>query len=248
LEQSENISIIISFLAGLSYFLSPCVLPLVPSYISYITGVSFEDLKDLPSNRKVQKITIIHSLLFILGFSFVFITLGASASFLGQLLARHLDIVRRIGGIIITLFGLFIILQPYLVKVPFLLKEKRWILKNRPTGYLGSVLIGISFSAGWTACSTPALAAILFYTSMAKTIATGIFLLAIFSLGLAIPFFLSALAVNMFLGFFDKVKRHLRVIEIVSGALLIIFGILVFTNYLSIISAYFVHWTNWQGI
>jgi len=247
MEQGENISFIISFFAGLSYFLSPCVLPLVPSYLSYITGISLEDLKGERSS-KIQKITIIHSLLFILGFSLVFITLGASASFLGQFLARNLEIVRKIGGIIIILFGLFIILQQYLIKVAFLIRDRRWVFKSRPTGYLGSVLIGISFSAGWTACSTPVLAAILFYTSMAKTVATGIFLLSVFSLGLAIPFFLSALAVNIFLNFFDKVKKYLRIIEIISGVLLIIFGVLVFTNYLSIISAYFVRWTNWQGV
>ena len=247
MEQSENITVIAAFFAGLLYFLSPCVLPLVPSYLSYITGISLEDLKGERS-KKLQKITIIHSLLFILGFSLVFITLGASASFMGQFLARYLDIVRKVGGAIIILFGLFIILQPYLIKMPFLIRDRRWTFKNRPTGYLGSVLIGVSFSAGWTACSTPILAAILTSASMVKTVGTGIFLLTVFSLGLATPFFLSALAVNLFLSFFDKVKKYLRIIEIASGALLIILGILVFTNYFSILSAYFVRWTNWQGI
>jgi len=248
LEQPENISIILSLFAGVSYFLSPCVLPLVPSYLSYITGISLEDLKESGSNRKIQKITLIHSILFIFGFSLVFITLGASASFLGQFLARHLDIVRKVGGIIITLFGLFIILQPYMAKLALLMRDRRLTLKNRPTGYLGSVSIGISFAAGWTACSTPVLAALLTYASIGKTVGTGIFLLTIFSLGLAIPFFLSALAVNLFLNFFGKVKRYLRIIEIISGVLLIIFGILVFTNYFSILSAYLVSWTGWQGI
>lgn len=248
MEPSENISIILSLLAGLSYFLSPCVLPLVPSYLSYITGISLGELKERGSNKNIQKAAIIHSILFIFGFSLVFITLGASASFLGQFLVRRLDIVRKVGGIIITLFGLFIILQPYLTKMSFLIRDRRWILKNRPTGYLGSVLIGISFSAGWTACNTPVLAAILTYTTIGKTIGAGIFLLTIFSLGLAIPFFISALAINAFLSFFSKVKRYLRVIEIISGVLLIIFGILVFTNYFSILSAYLVHLTGWQGI
>jgi len=243
--QTENISVIISFLAGLSYFLSPCVLPLVPSYLSYITGISLEELKGSSSNKKIQKATIIHSILFIFGFSLVFITLGASASFVGQFLARHLDIVRRIGGIMIIFFGLFII---GLIKVPFLQRDRRWILKNKPTGYLGSVLIGISFSAGWTACSTPVLAAILFYTGMGKTVATGIFLLSLFSLGLATPFFLSALAVNVFLNLFNKLKRYVRVIEIISGVLLIIFGILVFFDYFSILSSYLIDLTGWQGI
>jgi cytochrome c-type biogenesis protein len=133
-----------------------------------------------------------------------------------------------------------------MTKLSFWMRDRRWILKT--TGYLGSVLIGISFSAGWTTCSTPVLAAILTYTSMGKTVGTGIFLLTVFSLGLAIPFFLSALAVNVFLSFFGKVKRYLRVIETISGIWLTIFGILVFTNYFSILSGYLVRWIGWKGI
>jgi cytochrome c-type biogenesis protein len=133
-----------------------------------------------------------------------------------------------------------------MTKLSFWMRDRRWILKT--TGYLGSVLIGISFSAGWTTCSTPVLAAILTYTSMGKTVGTGIFLLTVFSLGLAIPFFLSALAVNVFRSFFGKVKRYLRVIETISGIWLTIFGILVFTNYFSILSGYLVRWIGWKGI
>ncbi|HIE30309.1 TPA: cytochrome c biogenesis protein CcdA [Candidatus Poribacteria bacterium] len=243
--QTENVSLIIAFLAGLGYFLSPCVLPLVPSYISYVTGISIENLREHGGRKKVQWAGMIHSLLFILGFSIVFITLGASASFAGQILARHLDIVRIVGGVLIILIGLFII---GLLKITFLMRDRRWFMRRKPTDYLGSVLVGISFSAGWTACSTPVLSAILIYTSMGKTIGTGIILLAFFSLGLATPFFLTSLAMNTFLSLFDKVKKYLRVIEIVSGILLIIFGILILTNYFSILSQKLVEWTGWQGI
>lgn len=243
--QTENVSLIIAFLAGLGYFLSPCVLPLVPSYISYITGMSIENFRARGKQTKVQWTGMIHSLLFILGFTAVFITLGASASFVGQLLARHLDIVRKVGGILIILIGLFI---TGLLKIPFLMRDRRWFVRHKPTDYLGSVLVGISFSAGWTACSTPVLSAILIYTSMGKTVGTGMILLAFFSLGLAIPFFLTSLAMNAFLSFFGKIKKYLRVIEIVSGILLIIFGILIFTNYFSILSQKLVELTGWQGI
>lgn len=243
--QTENVSLIIAFLAGLGYFLSPCVLPLVPSYISYITGISIENLRGHGERKRVQWAGMIHSLLFIFGFSVVFITLGASASFAGQILARHLNIVRIVGGVLIILIGLFI---TGLLKIPFLMRDRRWFVRHKPTDYLGSVLIGISFSAGWTACSTPVLSAILIYTSMGKTIDTGIILLAFFSLGLATPFLLTSLAMNTFLNLFDKFKKYLRVIEIVSGILLIIFGILILTNYFSILSQKLVEWTGWQGI
>lgn len=242
--QPEAISFIVAFLAGLAYFLSPCVLPLVPSYISYITGISFEELKEGGSNRRVHLATIIHSLFFISGFSLVFIILGASASFLGQFLSQHLPIVRKIGGALIVILGLFI---AGWLKVPYLLRERHWKLSRRPAGYFGSALIGISFAAGWTACSTPILSAILIYTSTGKTIQTGMILLTAFSLGLATPFFLSSLAINTFLTFFKRIKKYLRTIEIISGILLIGFGILVFTNYFSILSGYLVRWTGWQG-
>lgn len=242
--QPEAVSFIVAFLAGLAYFLSPCVLPLVPSYISYITGISLEELKENGSNRNVRLATIIHSLLFIVGFSFVFIILGASASFLGQFLSEYLPLVRKIGGVLIVILGFFI---AGWLRIPYLLKERHWRLSYKPAGYFGSCLTGISFAAGWTACSTPVLSAILIYTSTGKSIQTGVVLLTVFSLGLAIPFFLTSLTVNSFLTFFKKIKKYLKAIEIISGIILIIFGILVFTNYLSILSGYLVRWTGWQG-
>lgn len=242
--QPEAVSFIVAFLAGLAYFLSPCVLPLVPSYISYITGISFEELREGGSKESVRLVTIIHSLLFIAGFSLVFIILGASASFLSQFLSQYLPLVRKVGGVLIVILGFFI---AGWLKIPFLMRERHWKLSHRPAGYFGSGLIGISFAAGWTACSTPILSAILIYTSTGKTIQTGIVLLTAFSLGLALPFFLSSLTINSFLTFFKRIKKYLRTIEIISGILLIIFGILVFTNYFSILSGYLVRWTDWQG-
>lgn len=233
--QPESVSFIIAFLAGLAYFLSPCVLPLVPSYISYITGISFKELKEGRSKAKVRSATIVHSLLFIAGFSFVFIALGASASFLGQLLSGHIPVVRKVGGALIVIIGLFV---AGWIKIPYLLREKHWRSSHSPGGYFGSLLIGISFAAGWTACSTPVLSAILIYTGTAKSIQTGVNLLTVFSLGLAIPFFFASLAINSFLTFFTRIKQHLKTIEIISGIILIIFGLLVFTNYLSILSGY----------
>lgn len=237
---TENVSLAIAFLAGLASFVSPCVLPLIPSYLSYITGISFEDLKE-PGGR-IRKITLIHSLLFILGFSLVFVLLGASASFLGRFLLSHLSIVRKVGGILIIFMGLFI---AGVVKFPFLMRERRLLhLRERKIGYLGSLLVGVSFSAGWTACATPVLASILIYAGLGKTVGRGMLLLTGFSLGLGLPFLLSSLFLNSFLNVFSKFKRYLKGVEIVSGILLIVFGILIFTDYFSALSNYLVGWIN----
>lgn len=231
----------IAFSAGLLSFVSPCVLPLVPSYLTYITGVSFKELSELKGKGKLRWSTTVHSLLFILGFSSVFILMGASASYLGQLLARYQDWIMKGGGILIILLGIHF---TGIINLPFLQMEKRIELRKKPLGYLGSFLVGIIFAAGWTPCIGPILSTILIYASTSKNFTTGIFLLAVYSMGLGIPFFLSSLAFNSFLLTFEKMKRFMRVITIASGVFLIIIGILILTDTFREINNYLNALTN----
>jgi len=241
MSQPQEISALIAFSAGLLSFVSPCVLPLVPSYLTYITGVSFKELSELKGKGKLRWSTTVHSLLFILGFSSVFILMGASASYLGQLLARYQDWIMKGGGILIILLGIHF---TGIINLPFLQMEKRIELRKKPLGYLGSFLVGIIFAAGWTPCIGPILSTILIYASTSKNFTTGIFLLAVYSMGLGIPFFLSSLAFNSFLLTFEKMKRFMRVITIASGVFLIIIGILILTDTFREINNYLNALTN----
>ncbi len=227
----QNISLSIAFAAGFLSFIAPCALPLVPSYLSYITGLTFKDLTG--GGVKIQ--TMKHSLLFIAGFSTVFILLGATASSLGNLLREYQIILRWIGGIIIIFFGLYIM---GLLKLNFLSKSKKFEFANKPPGLLGSYLVGSSFAIGWTACVGPILGTILFYAGSTGTVSQGVILLSAYSLGLGIPFFITSLTVNSFLSAFKRIKKYMRLIEIISGVFLIIVGILVLTNYFVILSSF----------
>jgi cytochrome c-type biogenesis protein len=235
MKQPQEVSALIAFAAGFLSFVSPCVLPLVPSYITYITGVSFHDLTDQETRKKVKWTTLIHSCLFILGFSTVFILMGASASYLGQVLSKYQTWIMKIGGILIILLGIHFILQIF----PFLQIEKRFEMKRKPLGYLGSFLVGIVFAAGWTPCIGPILSTILIYASTSQQMTTGILLLASYSLGLGIPFLLASLAFNLFLSTFEKVRRYMKVIIFVSGFFLIGVGILLLTGTFRVVTDYF---------
>ncbi len=228
----------IAFLLGIAYFISPCVLPLVPSYLSYITGMSFQELTstEREARSSCRRLAIIHSLLFIVGFSIFFIALGASASFVGQFLIEHQKVVRIAGGILIIIFGLII---AGVFRIPFLMRDWRIQLKNRPTGFLGSFLVGLTFSAGWTACGAPLLGSMLALSSQAATVGRGVFLLSGFSLGLALPFFLSAIALTSFLALFAKFRRFIGLVEKICGGLLVLIGFLLLTNSFNLLVRYF---------
>ncbi|MRR05748.1 MAG: cytochrome c biogenesis protein CcdA [Deltaproteobacteria bacterium] len=233
--ESTNISIIGAFVAGLLSFLSPCVLPLIPSYITYITGISFADLKEEHTSRKVRKKTIVHSLLFIAGFTFVFMALGASATYIGSFLQERMDLIRKIGGLLIIVFGIHV---TGLVNLSVLLGDRRIRLTKKPAGYAGSVLVGIAFAAGWTPCIGPILASILMIAATEEKVYQGMVLLFSYSLGLGTPFFISSLAMHKFLVLFNRFKKLIRIFELVTGLFLIIVGVLVFTNSLTAISQY----------
>lgn len=233
---AENISYVVAFVAGVLTFLSPCLLPLIPSFIAYIAGVSFSDLKDLAKRAEVRKKTIIHSLLFILGFSTIFILLGLTATAIGKALFQYQKAIRFVGGLLIITFGLYLV---GVLKLDFLGKERRLKFQTKGASYIGSFLVGVTFAAAWTPCAGPILGSILLLAGTKADVAQGAKLLTVYSLGIGMPFFLTALAINSFLSFFDRFKKAVSVINIIGGIFLIIVGVLVMTNYLAIISQRF---------
>ena len=226
---AQNMSFVIAFFAGILSFISPCILPLVPAYITYMAGISLKEAEDV---RSVRKTTLIHSIFFILGFSIIFVFLGASATLLGSLLIAYRDLIRQIGGIIIIIFGIYIM---GVLKIPFLDVERKIMIKHKPAGLIGSLLVGMAFAAGWTPCIGPILASILLVASTAQSVSLGILLLAFYSLGLGIPFLLTSLAINTFLVYFDRFKKYLGIVTSLSGIFLIIIGLLLLTNYFQIL-------------
>ena len=234
-ESVQSISLVAAFSAGLLSFVSPCVLPLVPSYVSYITGLSIEQLTDVSERSRFRKAIIINSLLFIAGFSSVFVAFGASASFLGQVLFAYQEHLRRFGGIVVIVFGLYLL---GILNLNFLKMEHRYQFRNRPAGLLGSFLIGIAFAAGWTPCVGPVLGTILLYASTTESMMSGVVLLTFYSLGLALPLFLTALGVDRFLSYFKEVRSYLWGVSTVSGVLLIIVGVMIYGNSLTMITSF----------
>ncbi len=240
MEAGTDITIWIAFSAGLLSFFSPCVLPLIPSYLTYISGLSFAELKDAEASSKVRLTVVLHSLAFIAGFSLVFITLGAiaglaSSSFQGGL-REGLGIVQKVGGVLIFLFGIHL---SGLFHFGVLLGEKRIQLRAKPAGFVGTILVGIAFAAGWTPCIGPILGAILaIAASSSGGIGQGVVLLSVYSAGLGVPFLISGLLFHSFLGFFNRFKRHIRIVEMVTGLLLMVAGVMLFFDMFGRITGY----------
>lgn len=224
-----------SLLMGMVSFASPCILPLIPSYVSYITGISFDELVGPDSRRKNIRTTVLHSLAFVAGFTVIFVLLGATASIVGQLMTEYLKPIRIAGGLLMIVLGLFV---SDVVPIPFLQQDAKIHLKERPAGYFGTFFVGLVFAAGWTPCTGPFLAAALMQAAQAETMMTGMVLLVFYSLGIGIPFILSALAISLFLSSFKKVKEYFRAIKIVSGLMLIIMGILLITDKWTLLTSY----------
>lgn len=224
---STDLTGMVAFISGLLSFFSPCILPLVPSYLIFISGITFDDYTELQF-RKYRKIVLIHSLAFILGFSFVFVVLGISSSALGKLLSNYQAYVMRIGGFILIILGLYYL---DLVKIPLLNREKVFHLKEKPFGLFGSFIIGITFSLGWTPCVGPALSSILIIASTTENIWEGVYLLGLYSLGLAIPFLVSALIFDQLFGLLKKYSSIVKYSMKVLGVLFILIGVLFFSSY-----------------
>ena len=229
MDESVTVGLSLAFSAGMLSFLSPCVLPLIPSYVTFVTGVSLEDV------GRVKRSALVHSLLFVLGFTIIFLVLGATATLLGRLLLAYRLWISRIGGLLIVLFGLYMIGA---LNIGIFARERRLHIADKPMGYLGTVLVGMAFGAGWTPCIGPILGTILVFTSTADDLRHGMALLGMYSLGLAIPFILAALAMQHFLGFSARIRRHMLGLTRVAGVVTVILGLLLMTNYFTILASY----------
>ena len=224
---------IAAFVAGLLSFLSPCVLPLVPGYISLISGTGVEELRI--GDQRLLRSVLFHSAMFILGFSIVFISLGAVATSVGQLLGQYHRFFVYLAGIVIIVFGLHL---TGIFKIKALYADKRIHSTSTRSTAIGAFVVGFAFAFGWTPCIGPILATILTFAAEQDTVAKGILLLAIYSAGLAVPFLLTSLGIDRFLGFYGRFRRHLHTVEVASGVLLIVIGALVLTRHFTVLSGY----------
>lgn len=248
LQQTADITYWLAFTAGILSFVSPCVLPLIPSYLTYITGLSFSQLDDEHPTAKVRLTVLLHSLCFIAGFSAVFILLGAIAgiasSNIQAYLREGLEWVEKIGGLLILLFGVH---MTGLFHFGVLLGDKRVQLREKPSGFIGTFVVGLAFAAGWTPCIGPILASILVVAASSGQVGEGVILLAIYSLGLGVPFLLSGLLFHQFLSAFKRFRKYIRLIEIGTGVMLIAVGIMLMFNMLGRITMFFYQWIPVQG-
>jgi cytochrome c-type biogenesis protein len=239
----ENVTLLAAFGAGLLSFISPCVLPLIPGYLSYISGLSLDEMRGtapvsgggvaVAAPPEVRRRILLSSAAFILGFTLVFVLIGATATAVGQLVNQKLPLLGRIAGVVIILFGLHTM---GLLRIEWLYQEKRVQTQRKPAGFFGALLVGIAFAFGWTPCIGPILSGILFLAGSRDTVWEGVRLLLVYSLGLGVPFFATALAINRFFAALARIRRHYHKIELVSGALLVGIGFLIFTNKFTLIA------------
>jgi cytochrome c-type biogenesis protein len=226
--------------AGLLSFLSPCVLPLIPSYVTFITGMSIDELTASDDRDRARRAVLVHGSLFVLGFTLVFVMLGASATFVGSLFLYASRWLELFGGVLLIIFGLYLL---GLLRLPGAGREWRVHLGNKPLGYLGTVLVGVTFGAGWTPCIGPVLGGILTLAATTGSVTHGMALLLVYSAGLAIPFLLAALLLERFLGNVRRIGPWLPWISRASGALLLIIGILLVTGTFTTLTAIMASWT-----
>ena len=229
---SSTVSLGVAFLAGLASFLSPCVLPIVPGYITFVTGQTLEELPT-GSRSTARRRAALHATLFVLGFSLVFVALGATATVLGAALGRALPLLQQAGGVIVALFGLWML---GVLRVPALMRERRLHFAQKPAGMAGTLMVGVAFGAGWTPCVGPVLASILLYAGFSATMGRGMLLLGAYAFGLGLPFWLAAVGLNWYLAGVRRLTRWMRPIELVAGAMLVVVGVLLFTGRFAIMS------------
>lgn len=238
MDSGTSIGILVAFLAGILSFLSPCVLPLVPSYVSFVTGMGLEELES--GGGEVKRVTLTHSLLFVGGFSLIFVLMGASATFVGQFLREQQELIARIGGVIIIFFGLVLL---EIVPIQALNREKRVQFQRKPVGYAGTMAVGAAFGAGWVPCIGPILGSILTLAATRASVAEGVGLLGVYSAGLAIPFVASSVALTAFMGWFQKFRKYLRYVEWAAGILLILLGILLISGKFTVLAGWLSRFT-----
>ena len=231
----NNVTMLAALAAGFLSFVSPCVLPLIPGYVSFVSGVSLEDMRSESAAPASRSRVFVTSLAFVFGFSLVFVMLGASATAIGKFLLGQLPLLSKIAGVILIIFGLHTM---GVFRLAFLETEKRMHAQRKPAGPLGAAIVGIAFAFGWTPCIGPILSAILMVAASKNSISAGVLLLAVYSLGLGIPFLLTSLAINQFFSATKRIRRYYHAIEVTSGVLLVAIGLLIFTGQLTIITRY----------
>ena len=229
-----QVSLPLAFIAGLVSFLSPCILPVVPSYLAFITGLTLEDLRE-GSAAQARSAALVNSVLFVVGFSAVFMTMGWVATSLGQAVARALPWLTRAGGVVMIVFGLYMV---GILRIPALARDRRVHLSSRPARPLGSLVVGIAFGAGWTPCIGPVLGSILLYAGLEATVARGSVLLAAYALGLGIPFVFASVAFNWFLAGTERLKRWIVPLARVAGTMLVVIGLLMVTGRFATMTAF----------
>ncbi len=229
---TESISLRLAFGAGFISFFSPCILPMIPVYIMYVTGINVEDELD-----KKKLFALSRTLGFVLGFTIIFMIMGTSASFIGKIFARNKDVFTKISGILIFLFGLK---MTGIINFKLLNRTKKMKSPKEIKNWFSSVLLGMAFAAGWTPCFGPVLASILVYAGGSSTVGMGVYLLLVYSLGMGVPFILTALFINQFSAFMKKTEKVMKYVPIISGVIMIVFGILVFFNKVMVISGIFI--------
>lgn len=230
-----SVGFLAAFVAGLLSFVSPCVLPIVPGYLSFISGINVTRMKDGVADPHQLRRVVLTSLAFVLGFSTVFVSLGAAATLVGYYLQQWKRPLGMIGGAIVIVLGLHTM---GVFRLRFLLYEKRPEVKEKPLGLIGAYVVGLAFAFGWTPCIGPILGAILLYASQQETVTQGVLLLSAYSAGLGVPFLAAAFAINRFFSASSALRRHMKTVEYVSGALLVGVGLLLLTDRLAVIALY----------
>ena len=237
-----DVNVFVAFVAGVFSFLSPCVLPVIPSYLTFVSGVSLEEMRGDQALSRVRWRVVLNSVAFIVGFSLVFVSLGASASFLASLFLEYRSTIRIVGGFFVFVVGLYLM---GLFRIAALGRylQFNWNWRDKPAGYFGSLLVGITFAVAWTPCVGPILGAILAIAGTSPDVGQGIMLLSIYAAGLALPFFLSAVAINSFFQFSRAFRRYIQAFHVASGVLLAIVGVLLLTDYMTFLNAYVLRFT-----
>lgn len=231
----DQVTLLAAFGAGFLSFVSPCVLPLIPGYLSFVSGVSLDEMRDGGASTASRRHVLVTAVAFVLGFSLVFVALGASATALGRFLFDRLPLLEKVAGALIVIFGLHLMGA---FRIGLLEREKRVHTQRKPAGVFGALLVGVAFAFGWTPCIGPILGGIITLAAAKETVSEGVVLLATYSAGLGVPFLLTALAINRFFAFTARIRRHYRLIEVVSGGLLVTIGVLIFTGQLTVIVRY----------
>ena len=232
-----DVSIAGAFLAGILSFISPCVLPIVPPYLAYLAGISFSELDGTKAGTGTARRILLSSVAFVLGFTTVFVALGATASVIGQSVARYFDTLSVIAGIVIIVMGLHFL---GVFRIALLFREARVDVRKRPAGLAGAYVMGLAFAFGWTPCVGPVLAAILFVAGSEDTALRGATLLAVYSLGIGLPFILAGLFASRFIAWANRFKRQMRWVEMAMGALLVVTGLLFVTGQMSRIAQWLI--------